>query len=67
MSHPWLRLNAAAAAAVTAASVHITLQAQQGSIIVFLGNESPLGTPAQPIVFEQARAMNALVLQVEHR
>jgi hypothetical protein len=43
------------------------LQAQQGSIIVFLGNESPLGTPSQPIVFEQARAMKALVLEVEHR
>lgn len=43
------------------------VQAQQGTIIVFLGNESPLGTPSQPIVFEQARDMNALVLQVEHR
>lgn len=43
------------------------VQAQQGSIIVFLGNESPLGTPSQPIVFEQAQDMNALVLQVEHR
>jgi hypothetical protein len=36
-------------------------------VIVFLGNESPLGVPGQPIVFENARRLNALVVLVEHR
>eukprot|EP00882_Tetradesmus_deserticola_P008518 GHRQ01008981.1.p1 GENE.GHRQ01008981.1~~GHRQ01008981.1.p1 ORF type:complete len:479 (+),score=114.98 GHRQ01008981.1:999-2435(+) len=43
------------------------MQGSQGNIIVFLGNESPLGTPSQPIVFEQARQLHALVVEVEHR
>jgi hypothetical protein len=43
------------------------MQAAAGNIIVFLGNESPLGIPKQPIVFENARRLNALVLLVEHR
>lgn len=42
-------------------------QASSGNIIVFLGNESPLGIPKQPIVFENAERLNALVLLVEHR
>jgi hypothetical protein len=42
-------------------------QARIGNIIVFLGNESPLGIPKQPIVFENAQRLNALVLLVEHR
>lgn len=42
-------------------------QARSGNIIVFLGNESPLGIPKQPIVFENAERLNALVLLVEHR
>lgn len=42
-------------------------QAEAGHIIVFLGNESPLGVPKQPIVFENAARLNALVLLVEHR
>ncbi|KAF8060566.1 hypothetical protein HT031_004743 [Scenedesmus sp. PABB004] len=36
-------------------------------VLVFLGNESPLGLPGQPIVFENAARLNALVLLVEHR
>jgi hypothetical protein len=43
------------------------LQADSGNVIVFLGNESPLGIPKQPIVFENARRLNALVVLVEHR
>jgi hypothetical protein len=43
------------------------LQKQDGNVIVFLGNESPLGIPKQPIVFENARRLNALVVLVEHR
>lgn len=35
--------------------------------MVFLGNEGPLGVPQQPIVFENARRLNALVVLVEHR
>ena len=43
------------------------LQKHSGHVIVFLGNESPLGIPKQPIVFENARRLNALVVLVEHR
>eukprot|EP00775_Hariotina_reticulata_P006013 gene6013-6251_t len=43
------------------------LQAEAGHVIVFLGNESPLGAPRQPIVFENAARLHALVLLVEHR
>lgn len=43
------------------------LQKKSGNVIVFLGNESPLGIPKQPIVFENARRLNALVILVEHR
>lgn len=43
------------------------LQKESGNVIVFLGNESPLGIPKQPIVFENARRLNALVILVEHR
>jgi hypothetical protein len=43
------------------------LQKHGGNVIVFLGNESPLGIPRQPIVFENARRLNALVILVEHR
>lgn len=42
-------------------------QKHSGNVIVFLGNESPLGIPKQPIVFENARRLNALVVLVEHR
>eukprot|EP00883_Tetradesmus_obliquus_P008645 jgi/Sobl393_1/19373/SZX76095.1 len=42
-------------------------QEESGVIYVFLGNESPLGTPQQPIVFENARRHRALVVLVEHR
>lgn len=35
--------------------------------MVFVGAEGPLGTPGQPIVFENARRLNALVVLVEHR
>lgn len=42
-------------------------QKHSGNVIVFLGNESPLGVPKQPIVFENARRLNALVVLVEHR
>uniref|UniRef100_A0A383WGA6 Serine carboxypeptidase S28-domain-containing protein n=1 Tax=Tetradesmus obliquus TaxID=3088 RepID=A0A383WGA6_TETOB len=42
-------------------------QEESGVIYVFLGNESPLGTPRQPIVFENARRHRALVVLVEHR
>jgi hypothetical protein len=42
-------------------------QAASSSLLVFLGNESPLGVPSQPIVFESARRLGALVLLVEHR
>jgi len=43
------------------------VQAAQGTIIFFLGNEGPLGTPQQPIVFENAARMHALVIELEHR
>eukprot|EP00878_Enallax_costatus_P031859 GHUV01034914.1.p1 GENE.GHUV01034914.1~~GHUV01034914.1.p1 ORF type:complete len:239 (+),score=60.52 GHUV01034914.1:767-1483(+) len=42
-------------------------QVKHGHVIVFLGNEGPLGVPKQPIVFENARRLNALVILVEHR
>lgn len=42
-------------------------QAQVGTIILFLGNESPLDEPRQPIVFENAARMHALVVEVDHR
>lgn len=42
-------------------------QQQSGVIYVFLGNEAPLGTPRQPICFENARRHHALVVLVEHR
>ncbi|WIA34501.1 hypothetical protein OEZ86_012824 [Tetradesmus obliquus] len=42
-------------------------QEESGVIYMFLGNESPLGTPQQPIVFENARRQRALVVLVEHR
>jgi hypothetical protein len=42
-------------------------QREVGHIIFFLGNESPLGVPRQPIVFENARRMHALVVELEHR
>jgi hypothetical protein len=45
----------------------VPLQKRSGNVIVFLGNESPLGIPKQPIVFENARRLNALVVLVEHR
>jgi hypothetical protein len=45
----------------------LLLQKESGNVIVFLGNESPLGIPKQPIVFENARRLNALVVLVEHR
>lgn len=42
-------------------------QRTSGNVVVFLGNEGPLGTPQQPIVFENARRLNALVVLIEHR
>lgn len=42
-------------------------QRSAGNVVVFLGNEGPLGIPQQPIVFENARKLNALVILVEHR
>ena len=42
-------------------------QRSSGNVVVFLGNEGPLGVPQQPIVFENARRLNALVVLVEHR
>ncbi|KAF8058366.1 hypothetical protein HT031_005684 [Scenedesmus sp. PABB004] len=42
-------------------------QAARGNVIVFLGNETPLSKPQQPIIFENARRLNALVVLVEHR
>lgn len=39
----------------------------EGNVIVFLGNESPLTKPLQPIVFENAARMKALIVQVEVR
>jgi hypothetical protein len=45
----------------------LLLQRELGNVVVFLGNEGPLGIPQQPIVFENARRLNALVVLVEHR
>jgi hypothetical protein len=42
-------------------------QRDNGTLIVFLGNEGTLGIPKQPIVFENAERMQALVILVEHR
>ena len=41
--------------------------ASEGNVILFLGNEGPLDNPSQPIVFENAARMKALVIQVEVR
>ncbi|KAI9013663.1 serine carboxypeptidase S28-domain-containing protein [Hyaloraphidium curvatum] len=41
--------------------------ASNGSVIVFLGNESPLNNIVQPIVFENAARMRALIVEIEHR
>lgn len=45
----------------------LLLQEASGTVLVFLGNESPLDTPQQPIIFENADRHNALVILVEHR
>lgn len=43
-------------------------QAATGSLIFFLGNEAPLpNPPSQPIIFENAARMGALIVQLEHR
>lgn len=47
--------------------VFVLSQRTAGNVVVYLGNEGPLGIPQQPIVFENARRMNALVVLVEHR
>lgn len=47
--------------------VMLVLQESSGTVLVFLGNESPLDVPQQPIIFENADKHNALVILVEHR
>ena len=42
-------------------------QIQDSSLIFFLGNELPLTLPQQPIVFENARRLNSLVVELEVR
>jgi lysosomal Pro-X carboxypeptidase len=46
---------------------YLSPNVQNGSVVVFLGNESPLNNIVQPIVFENIRRMNALLIEVEHR
>ncbi|KAI9011691.1 serine carboxypeptidase S28-domain-containing protein [Hyaloraphidium curvatum] len=41
--------------------------AKQGNLLVFLGNETPLNSITQPIVFENLQRMRALLVEVEHR
>ena len=47
--------------------VFVLSQRTAGNVVVYLGNEGALGIPQQPIVFENARRLNALVVLVEHR
>uniref|UniRef100_A0A383VGH4 Serine carboxypeptidase S28 n=1 Tax=Tetradesmus obliquus TaxID=3088 RepID=A0A383VGH4_TETOB len=42
-------------------------QARHGNVVVFLGGEGPLSRPQRPIIFENAKRLHALVIQVEHR
>lgn len=44
-----------------------TLAAEKGNIFLFLGNESPLDSITQPIVFENAARKMALIVEIEHR
>jgi hypothetical protein len=45
----------------------LRLQARHGNVVVFLGGEGPLSRPQRPIIFENAKRLHALVIQIEHR
>jgi hypothetical protein len=45
----------------------LPLQEASGNVLVYLGGATPLGAAQPPMIFENARRHNALVVMVEHR
>ena len=44
-----------------------TTQAQNGSVVVYIGSADPLEQPKQPIIFENIGRLFGLLIEIEHR